>query len=193
MRLNYVQLLRDRDPERVREELFKLENIARHTAKDIRTLLFTLRPLVLDTQGLKAAVEQLVERLFGQEDEVGQPSGPVVHLDLEEVDDRLDSSTRAVVWFVVEESLTNVRKHANARNVTVRIAVQDGVLVADIRDDGDGFDVEETMAAYDQRTSYGLLGLQERADLVNGRTTIESSPGKGTVVNLAVPLSRVVD
>ncbi len=62
--------------------------------------------------------------------------------------------------------------------------------MAAIRDDGDGFDVEATMAAYDQQTSYGLLGLQERADLVNGRTTIESTPGEGTVVTLIAPLSK---
>jgi signal transduction histidine kinase len=71
--------------------------------------------------------------------------------------------------------------------------IQDGYFVTEIRDDGVGFDFEATMDTYDQRTSYGLLGLQERADLVNGRTTIVSAPGKGTQVTLVVPLSRDVD
>jgi signal transduction histidine kinase len=190
MRLNFVRLLLDRDPERVREDLFKLENIARHTARDIRTLLFTMRPLVLETQGVQAAVEQLVERLFPQESEPHQVAGPHVELDIQDVDGVLDPSARAVVWFVTEESLNNVRKHANARNVSVKMGVQEGYVTVDITDDGDGFDVEAIMASYDQRTSYGLLGLQERAALVNGRTTIESTPGKGTQVNLVIPLSR---
>jgi signal transduction histidine kinase len=190
MRLNFVRMLLERDPERVREDLFKLENIARHTAKDIRTLLFTLRPLVLETQGIKAAVEQLVERLFLQESDTESVAGPAVELDIEDVDSLLDPSARAVVWFVTEESLNNVRKHANARNVGVKMSAEDGYLAVDIVDDGNGFDVDTTMASYDQRTSYGLLGLQERAALVNGRTTIESAPGKGTHVTLIVPLSR---
>jgi signal transduction histidine kinase len=193
MRLNYVRLLLDRDPERVREELFKLENIARHTTKEIRTLLFTLRPLILDTQGLKAAVEQLVERFFVLEVDGKRERQLTVDLEIEDVDSQLSLNTQAVAWSVVEESLNNVRKHANARNVVVKMGIQDGYFVAEIRDDGDGFDVAATMETYDQRSSYGLLGLQERASLVNGRTTIESTPRKGTQIKLVVPLSREVE
>jgi signal transduction histidine kinase len=186
MRLNYVRLLLGRDPDRVKDELFRLENLARRTTREIRTLLFTLRPLVLETQGLAAAVEQLV----GQVREVTDFS---VHLEMEDIEGQLDVSTQTVAWFITEECLTNVRKHANAENVNVRMSVQNGYFYAEIQDDGDGFDVEATMADYDQRGSYGLLGLQERAALVNGRTTIESSLGKGTKVMLVVPLSRDAD
>jgi signal transduction histidine kinase len=193
MRLNYVRLLLDRDPERVREELFRLENIARRTTKDIRTLLFTLRPIVLETQGLKAAVEQLVERIFAQDGASEGSDEPVVTLEIEDIEGRLDLGTQAVAWFVTEESLNNVRKHANARNVGVKMGVKDDCFVAEIHDDGDGFDVEAIMATRDQRTSYGLLGLQERAALVNGQTTIESKPGQGTRITLVAPLSRQVD
>ena len=62
MRLNFVRLLLGRDPQKVKDELFKLENLARRTTKEIRTMLFTLRPVVLETQGLAAAVEQLAEK-----------------------------------------------------------------------------------------------------------------------------------
>jgi signal transduction histidine kinase len=186
MRLNYVRLLLGRDPDKVKDELFRLENLARRTTREIRTLLFTLRPLVLETQGLTAAVEQLV----GQVREVSDFS---VHLEIEDIEGQLDVSTQTVAWFITEECLTNVRKHAKAENVNVRMSVQNGYFYGEIVDDGHGFDVEATMADYDQRGSYGLLGLQERAALVNGRTTVESSPGKGTKVTLVVPLSREVD
>jgi signal transduction histidine kinase len=186
MRLNYVRLLLGRDPDKVKDELFRLENLARRTTREIRTLLFTLRPLVLETQGLKAAVEQLV----GQVREVSDFS---VHLEIEDIEGQLDVSTQTVAWFITEECLTNVRKHAKAENVSVRMSVQNGYFYGEIEDDGNGFDVEAIMADYDQRGSYGLLGLQERAALVNGRTTVESSPGKGTKVTLVVPLSREVD
>jgi signal transduction histidine kinase len=186
MRLNYVRLLLGRDPDKVKDELFRLENLARRTTREVRTLLFTLRPLVLETKGLTAAVEQLVEQ-------VREVSDFSVHLEIKDIEGQLDVSAQTVAWFITEECLTNVRKHANAENVSVRMSVQNGYFYGEIRDDGNGFDVEATMADYDQRGSYGLLGLQERAALVNGRTTIESSPGKGTKVTLVVPLSREVD
>ena len=71
--------------------------------------------------------------------------------------------------------------------------IEDGHFVAEIEDDGNGFDFEATMATYDQRGSFGLLNLQERADLVNGKTTIESTPGKGTKVTLVIPLNTDVE
>jgi signal transduction histidine kinase len=184
MRLNYARLLLGRDPARVRNELFSLENLARRTTKDIRTLLFTLRPLVLETQGLKIALEKLVEQ-FTETCEIK------VTLDLEDLG-QLDMNTQTVAWYVTEECLTNVRKHAKAQNVTIKMCVQEGFLVGEIEDDGVGFDFESVMEGYEQSASYGLLGLQERAELVNGRTTISSLPGGGTKVTLSVPLSQEV-
>jgi signal transduction histidine kinase len=184
MRLNYARLLMGRDPVRVRNELFSLENLARRTTKDIRTLLFTLRPLVLETQGLKIALETLVEQ-FTETCEIE------VVLDLKDLG-QLDMNTQTVAWYVTEECLTNVRKHAQAKNVTIKMSVQEGFLIGEIEDDGAGFDLNAVMEGYDQSASYGLLSLQERAELVNGRTTIASSPGGGTKVTLSVPLSQEV-
>jgi signal transduction histidine kinase len=185
MRLNFVRLLLGRDPQKVKDELFKLENLARRTTKEIRTMLFTLRPVVLETQGLKAAVEQLAEK-FKETDDT-----PIT-IEIDDLAGQLDVSTQAVAWFITQESLNNARKYAKAHNIYVRMYIRDGYFVAEIEDDGEGFDVGATMASYDQRGSFGLLNLQERAELVNGRTTIESAPGKGTKITLVVPLSREV-
>lgn len=183
MRLNFVRLLLGRDPQKVKDELFKLENLARRTTKEIRTMLFTLRPVVLETQGLKAAVEQLAEK-FRDMDNL-----PIA-LNIEDLEGQLDVSIQAVAWFITEECLTNVKKHANATHVEVKMYIRDAHFVAEITDNGEGFDVEQVLSGYDQRGSFGLLNLQERAELVNGRTTIQSTPGEGTRVTLVVPLSR---
>jgi len=183
MRLNFVRLLLGRDPQKVKDELFKLENLARRTTKEIRTMLFTLRPVVLETQGLRAAVEQLADK-FREMDDLP------IRLEIEDLEGKLDTSTQAVAWFITEECLNNVKKHADARRVEVRMYLRDEHFVVEIQDDGKGFDVDAVMADYDQRGSLGLLNLQERADLVNGRTTIKSAPGEGTQVTLVVPLSR---
>ncbi|MBL7202580.1 MAG: GAF domain-containing sensor histidine kinase [Anaerolineae bacterium] len=183
MRLNFVRLLLDRDPQKAKDELFKLEDLARRTTKEIRTMLFTLHPVVLETQGLKAAVEQLVEGLR-------EPGGPSILLEIEEeLEDRLDVNLKAVAWFTTEESLNNAIKHAQAERIWVRMYVEVGSFVVEIEDDGDGFDFEATMLDYDQRGSFGLLNLKERADLVNGRTTIQSVLGEGTLVTLVAPLN----
>jgi signal transduction histidine kinase len=183
MRLNFLRLLLDRDPQKAKDELFKLENLARRTTKEIRTMLFTLRPVVLETQGLKAAVEQLVE---GRQ----EPDGPPIHLEIDEdLEDQLDANLKAVAWFITEESLSNAIKYAHADQIWVRMYVQTGSFVVEIEDDGDGFDYEATMIDYDQRGSFGLLNLKERADLINGRTTIDSVLGAGTLITLVAPLN----
>jgi signal transduction histidine kinase len=186
MRLNFARLMIEHDPERVETELFKLENLARRTTKEIRTMLFTLRPVVLETQGIKAAVEQLVERLH-------ETCELPVTLEIEdEISDCVDSNLQAVAWSITEEALTNARKYANAQHVWVRMSVQDGQFVTEVEDDGIGFDYEAKMALYDERGSFGLLNYRERAALVNGRSTVRTSPGQGTTVRLVIPLQQEI-
>ena len=186
MRLNFARLLVDREPEKVKDELFKLENLARRTTKEIRTMLFTLRPVVLVTQGLKAAVEQLVEK----HKETGDLP---VSLEIEEdIEEQVDVNVKAVAWFITQEALNNAKKYADAENIWVRMYIRDERFVAEIEDDGAGFDYEATMANYDQRGSFGLRNYQERADLVNGRSLVRSALGKGTKVTLIVPLNQQV-
>jgi signal transduction histidine kinase len=135
MRLNFARLLLDREPQKVKEELFKLENLARRTAKEIRTMLFAMRPVVLETQGLKVAVEQLVEKL--------QDTGDLpVTLEIEDVEEQIDVNTKAVAWFTIQEALTNARKYADAENIWVRIYVRDEHFVAEVEDNGEGFDYD---------------------------------------------------
>ncbi len=189
MRLNFARLLLDRDPIKVKDELFKLENLARRTTKEIRTMLFTLRPVVLETQGLKAAVEQLVQKLV-ETTESGQL--PVTIEIAEEIEAQIDVNVKAVAWFIVQEALNNAKKYAQAQHIWVRAFIRDRYFVVEVQDDGVGFQVDEVMSNYERRGSYGLMNLQERADLVNGRTVIRSEPGKGTRVTLLVPLDREV-
>ncbi len=186
MRLNFARLLLERDPIKVKDELFKLENLARRTTKEIRTMLFTLRPVVLETQGLKVAVEQLVDKIR-ETTETGQ--FPVT-FELEDIEDQIDVNIKAVAWFITQEALNNAKKYAEAEHIWVRMYVRNTYFVTEIQDDGKGFDFDATMASYEQRGSFGLLNLQERADLVNGRTIIRSELGKGTKVTLTVPLNR---
>jgi len=184
MRLNFTRLLLEKEPSRAKEELQKLEALARRTTKEIRTMLFTLRPVVLETQGLKVAVEQLVQKLQETEE-------LPIHLQIDDLGDQLDVNVQAVAFFITEEAINNAKKHANARNIWVRMYIQDNYFVTEVEDDGKGFVVDVESEAAAQRGSLGLINLRERAELVEGQLTIESQPGRGTKVSLVVPLRGV--
>src|SRR4029079_5669261 len=106
MRANFVRRLMDRDPKAASEELFKMEDLARKTTKEIRHMLFTLRPLILESQGLTAAVQQLAEKIKeNHNQEVIVESEP-------DLDERLEISYQGVLFYIIEEAVNNARKHA---------------------------------------------------------------------------------
>ncbi|MFQ6014911.1 MAG: GAF domain-containing sensor histidine kinase [Anaerolineae bacterium] len=188
MRLNFAKLLLGREPDKAKEELEDLESLAHQTARQIRTTLFKLRPLALETGGLAAALEQYASRL--QEDRA-----PEVHLLLETggFKDRLSSSAEGVVFSIVQEAVSNALKHAQAANIWVEASAEGDWFVAKVRDDGRGFDLAEVEESYDERTSLGLLNMRERAELVDGTLTIDSAPGRGTTVTAVVPFQKDSD
>jgi signal transduction histidine kinase len=91
------------------------------------------------------------------------------------------------LYRIIQESLTNVAKHAQARNVSVLLERKPSVVKAIIEDDGKGFDAEDIMAS-SARSRLGLFGMEERASLLGGTLSIESEPGAGTTVFVEIPL-----
>ncbi len=184
MRLNYIRLLVERDPERAGQELQQLEDLARMTTKEIRQMLFTLRPLILESQGLVAALEQLRQK---HQETCLLP----FHLEAEkEVEKLLSKDAKGAIFYIVEEASANARKHAQAANLWVRLYQRGMSVVAEVEDDGQGFDVAALEADYAKRGSLGLLNLRERAVLVKGKTSVVSAPGKGTKVTVNVPVEE---
>ena len=145
--------------------------------EEVRQLAFELRPTVLDDIGLVAAVHRLAAHLTDR-------FGVRIELTLDGVDDdvRLPAEVETVVYRVIQESLTNVARHAHATRAGVEIAVNHHEARARIVDDGVGFDVGD-----DPPRSLGLAGMHERASLVDGRLDIVSAPGEGTTIVLEVP------
>jgi signal transduction histidine kinase len=187
MKVNYARmLLREQsDVEKATDELEQVEDLARHTTKEIRHMLFTLRPLILETQGLRAALEQYISKLQ-------ETSDLPVHLEAKpEVDQMLDRDDQGVLFYIIEEAIGNARKHAQPDNVWVRLYLEgENTLIAEVEDDGEGFDVETVQASYDQRGSLGLVNMHERAEMLDGEVSISSAPGEGTKITLSVPLDR---
>jgi signal transduction histidine kinase len=183
MRLNFARLLMDRDQARARSELARLEDMAHRTVREIRSMLFTLRPIVLETDGLIAALNQYADNLKDQEN-------LRVEIDGENFQNCLDTEAQGVVFAIVEEAVNNARKHAEATRIWVNLSIEQGLFVTRIVDNGRGFDVEQTTQNYSSRGSLGLINLKERAALIGGTLKIESAPGQGTRITLVVPLDE---
>ncbi len=182
MRLNYVRLLIGKDPETALEEIKELEDKARTTAKVIRQMLFTLRPLILESQGLVPALEQYIDKLAETD---SQP----VHLEAEpEINNCLDEKAQGALFYIIEEAITNARKHAQADDIWVRLYRQGKMnAIVEIEDNGKGFNVNAVEENYHERNSLGMMNLKERAALAGGKTTIQSAPGEGTKITVTVP------
>ncbi len=183
MRVNFARRLVQRDPNQAAEELFKIEELARRTTKEIRQMLFTLRPLVLESEGLVAGLHQLAEKM---KENHGQD---VVIEAKDAVTDDLEMGKQGVIFFITEEAVNNARKHAQASHIWVRLNRKKDLLFLEIEDNGKGFDVEKVQTNYEQRGSLGMVNLHERTELVNGIIKIDSRPGRGTKISVTIPVT----
>lgn len=183
MRVNFARRLMERDPKAAADELYKIEELARRTTKEIRQMLFTLRPLVLETEGLVSALRHLAGKMdetHGQQVLVEAEPGAV---------DDVEIGKQGVLFYIAEEAVTNARKHAKASHIWVRLKRAGDLLTLEIQDDGVGFDVAQVEANYEQRGSLGMINLHERAELLNGLMRIDSARGRGTRIVALVPLT----
>lgn len=147
------------------------------TVAQVRELSSSLRPAALDQLGLRDGLEWLVEQF-------GERTGLEVAYDPGDVELDLDEETSIHVYRLVQEALTNAARHAEAEHVRVEVSAADGDLLVQVLDDGVGFDLREPGDAPD---SHGLLGMQERAHLVDGTLTLDNRASGGARVGLRFP------
>jgi signal transduction histidine kinase len=146
------------------------------TLQDVRRLAVELRPKALDDFGLVPALERLIQTFAEQ-------TGIDVDLEAALPEDRLPPEVETALYRIVQESLTNVVKHARARNVSILLTRRGEGVAAVIEDDGRGFD-----PAGVQDGGFGLVGMRERIALLGGRLDVESSTRGGTTLAIEVPL-----
>ncbi len=181
MDLDFVKRLLREDPEHAIQEMDKLRKVVVKAMQQVRNMIFELRPLVLETQGLKVALHSYAQRLH-------QTEGLDVHLSIGELTEKLPVKVEEVCFTIVQEAINNIKKHAVARNVWLTIGLQKGELTVTVKDDGQGFDMKRVERFYSEEGHLGLLSMQERAEAIGGQLSIKSSPGRGTSVVLTVPL-----
>ncbi len=172
-------------PERINEEkIEEMRRIALKTIDGIHNVIQNLRPSVLDDLGLEAAIKWLLDKHLGVK-------GILYYLTIHaETDKRFDPRVEITLFRIIQESIINIARHSDAENVIVVLKTEGDSVVVDIEDDGDGFDVHSALRhATEGGRGLGILGMKERASLLDGRFLVCSSPGKGTRVNLKIPLT----
>ncbi|HEY2764491.1 MAG TPA: GAF domain-containing sensor histidine kinase [Pseudonocardiaceae bacterium] len=165
------------DPGAAGEQIARAQELAGAALDETRNAIAGLRPPVLDDLGLAASLESLAR------------STQLPHVQVDTVAGYLPEHVETAVYRIAQEALQNVMKHASAQHVHLRLSVTSEAVVLEVSDDGAGFDP----AAASERAGpggYGLPGMQQRAELLGGQLTAESSPGWGAMVRLRVPISH---
>ena len=165
------------DPAAAAGHIHQASALVEATFRELRTLIFELRPPALDADGLGETIRKHL-------DVVGRAHDLVVRVTTT-CDRRLPAEVEGVIYRIVQEAVTNVVRHAEATTIDVQLAVDDHVATVTIADDGIGFDPD---ARTIRARHLGLTSMRERAAAVGGTCTIESSPGAGTTVRVEVPV-----
>jgi PAS domain S-box-containing protein len=155
----------------------ELEQLTDDVIKNVQRIATGLRPAVLDSLGLAAAVEWQAESFRNK-------FGIHCHVEVPDHDLFIGNDTATVVFRILQESLTNVQRHAGATAVAVVLHTESGQLILNVHDNGVGIDDE----VLSNPLSIGLLGMKERAELLGGICEICSKPGMGTTVEVRLPV-----
>lgn len=172
------------DIDKVKEELKNLKKIARDSLQDVRRIIYNLRPMSLDDLGLVPTLQRYI--MTFQED-----SGIAVTFKTRGVYDDLRPVISLTVFRIVQEAISNIKKHADAQNAVINLEFLDKELRLYVYDDGKGFNVEDLKVRNDDIDGgFGLFSMRERIELLSGEFQISSNPGKGTRLNIMIPLMQ---
>jgi PAS domain S-box-containing protein len=167
-------------PPKVFRRLKEMDKIVGKLAEDCHRLSYSLHPSILDHLGLPAALARYVEELRAHHriEVVIRERGLI---------QSLDPSIASCLYRIAQEALTNVVRHSKSRRATLRLIGGERSVRLSVNDRGDGFDVKE---ARRRARTLGLISMEERAHLVGGTLTVQSSPGKGTILRVTCPWKR---
>jgi len=160
--------------------LQKLESLTADSLKELQRLIADLRPSHLDDLGLSAALRWYANR-------IQEHSFINVRVDIHGEEHDLDEAMKIAIFRIVQESLTNIIKHAQASNVNIHVQFTEKNIQINVLDNGIGFDLDQVKQRRAARPSLGLAGMEERAALLGGKMSISSRPGYGSEVEAVIP------
>ena len=185
LRLTLDAINSDRSmPPALRKRIAAADAIVSKIDRDVDLLAWDLRPVALDDMGLGAALSDLVRQWTAVTQvpaEFHQPTAREL---------RLPAEIESNVYRIVQEALNNIAKHAGATHVSLIVEHRGDEAAVIIEDNGRGFDPDKVLASRERAAMMGLLGMRERAALIDGEVQIESQPGQGTTVFVRIPIKQ---
>jgi signal transduction histidine kinase len=182
--LRGVGTLLRQDVDKAGSNLRQLEGLVANSLQELQRLIADLRPSHLDDLGLPAAL-----RWYAGEVQNRVPLQ--INVELNGEPRELPSEVKMALFRVAQEAVTNVIKHACAKNVQIHLTYCDDSVSVQVEDDGCGFNVHRS--AKTRRPSWGLLGMEERASLLGGRFLLTSNPNEGTQVQVIIPYRQEME
>lgn len=180
LRTELVERVLDQDGvDRARDEIQDLRRMVKDSLSEVRRIIYDLRPMSLDDLGLVPTVTKFIDNVNDLHENVDvnfRNLGKKV---------RLPTHMEVAIFRFVQEAVQNAAKHAKASVISVKMEITDASVTAIVKDDGKGFDIEEK-----KENSFGLVGMKERIKLLDGELTIDSKPGRGTLIMLQVPVPK---
>jgi two-component system sensor histidine kinase DegS len=186
MRVDICKMVLSKDLEEGLKELSDLKESVRVALKEVRSIIYDLRPMSLDDLGLIQTIQQTVNN-------IAEESKIDVSLNLKPIEKEIEPIIQVAVYRIVQEIFNNIKKHSKAKHAEVKLDYGTKYLVLKISDDGIGFDLEKTLERVKtQGNSYGLIGIYDRVNQLQGKIQIKSSAGCGTTYTVNLPINREV-
>ncbi|MGN7298747.1 sensor histidine kinase [Ferdinandcohnia sp. SAFN-114] len=164
-------------PEQGVKEIHDLRKMVRSALYEVRRIIYDLRPMALDDLGLVPTLKKYLSTI---EEYNGDTTISFTFIGSEQ---RIPSKFEVALFRMVQEAVQNELKHAEAREIAVKLEISRNHVTVIVKDNGKGFDIREK-----KKDSFGLIGMRERVDLLDGNLTIDSSVGAGTIVMIQVPI-----
>lgn len=181
-----VEMLRLTSKENPKETVTLIEEIRQllaTTSKGVNRLTYALRPSLLDDLGLPAAVRSCSHNVLGTAD-------IEAHVEVSGVEGRLPPEVETAVFRIIQEAITNIASHSLAESACISLEFKDRSIAVQVEDDGIGFNLLEVLPSPHEKESMGLLGMKERAELLGGKLSIDTQPGRGTKIVTEIPFDR---
>lgn len=177
------RLLPEDCSERLKTEMSNLNQFIQSTVKEIRTIIYDLKPSCLESGLLEAVNSHIIN--------FSENTGLTIWFNHSGDDSAIEYYMTSTIYRIVQEALSNVYKHAKATTVNISLKINKSSLQLIIEDNGRGFNVQELKTRKFDRLKggFGLEGIRERVELVNGRLNITSTPGSGTLLSISIPLT----
>lgn len=163
------------------DELIELKVLVKDSLKEVRQIIFNLRPMTLDDLGLAPTLSQYIE-------EYKKDVNYQVKLEVIGQERRLPKAVEVAFFRLIQEALNNAKKHARAKQIIVSVYFSRSEVRAEVVDDGVGFDPAQALKGKEGKDHFGLVTMRERTELLNGSFQISSTPGKGTQIVATIPI-----